>query len=56
VKLMYFDAPQDTNPIMSDATNRAVLLFNGVAVVVLGLAPGRLMEICLQAISHTLPL
>ncbi|GAB7539490.1 NADH-quinone oxidoreductase subunit NuoN [Burkholderia sp. 3C] len=56
VKLMYFDAPQDTNPIMSDATNRAVLLFNGVAVVVLGLVPGRLMEVCLQAISHTLPL
>lgn len=56
VKLMYFDAPQDTNPIMSDTANRAVLLLNGLAVLVLGIMPGQLMEVCLQAISHTLPL
>ncbi|MEX3548229.1 MAG: NADH-quinone oxidoreductase subunit NuoN [Burkholderia sp.] len=56
VKLMYFDAPQDTNPIMSDTANRAVLLLNGLAVLVLGIMPGKLMELCLQAISHTLPL
>ncbi|MEX3605267.1 MAG: NADH-quinone oxidoreductase subunit NuoN [Burkholderia sp.] len=56
VKMMYFDAPQDTNPIMSDTANRAVLLLNGLVVLVLGIMPGQLMEICLQAISHTLPL
>ncbi|GLZ18273.1 NADH-quinone oxidoreductase subunit N [Burkholderia plantarii] len=56
VKLMYFDAPQDSNPIMSDSLNRGVLLLNGAAVVVLGVAPSRLIEICLQAITHTLPL
>lgn len=56
VKLMYFDAPQDTNPIMSDTANRVVLLLNGLAVLVLGIMPGQLMEVCLQAISHTLPL
>lgn len=56
VKLMYFDAPQDTNPLMSDTANRAVLLLNGLAVLVLGIMPGQLMEVCLQAVSHTLPL
>ncbi|RQZ72793.1 NADH-quinone oxidoreductase subunit NuoN [Burkholderia glumae] len=56
VKLMYFDAPQDSNPIMSDSLNRGVLLLNGAAVVVLGVAPSRLIEVCLQAITHTLPL
>ncbi|HLX00583.1 MAG TPA: NADH-quinone oxidoreductase subunit NuoN [Trinickia sp.] len=55
VKLMYFDAPQDTTPIESDAFNRFVLALNGVAVVVLGIIPGPLMTICLNAITHTLP-
>lgn len=56
VKLMYFDAPQDTTPIAGDACKRAILVLNGLAVVVLGIVPGPLMTICLQAISHTLPL
>ncbi|MEM5328972.1 NADH-quinone oxidoreductase subunit NuoN [Paraburkholderia sp. JHI2823] len=56
VKLMYFDAPQDDAPIESDATNRALLTLNGVAVLVLGVVPGPLMSICLQAVTHTLPL
>ena len=56
VKLMYFDAPQDDAPIESDATNRALLTLNGAAVLVLGVVPGPLMSICLQAVTHTLPL
>jgi NADH-quinone oxidoreductase subunit N len=56
VKLMYFDAPQDTTPITGDVCKRTILVLNGLAVVVLGLVPGPLMTICLQAISHTLPL
>ncbi|CAG9273023.1 NADH-quinone oxidoreductase subunit NuoN [Paraburkholderia unamae] len=56
VKLMYFDAPQDTAPIESHACNRALLTLNGVAVLVLGIIPGPLMSLCLQAVSHTLPL
>jgi NADH-quinone oxidoreductase subunit N len=56
VKLMYFDAPQDTAPIEGHACNRALLALNGVAVLVLGIVPGPLMSLCLQAVSHTLPL
>lgn len=56
VKLMYFDAPQDTAPIQSHACNRALLTLNGLAVLVLGIVPGPLMSLCLQAVSHTLPL
>ncbi|CAM2177993.1 NADH-quinone oxidoreductase subunit N [Paraburkholderia sacchari] len=56
VKLMYFDTPQDTAPIESHACNRALLTLNGVAVLVLGIVPGPLMSLCLQAVSHTLPL
>ncbi|TKC80058.1 NADH-quinone oxidoreductase subunit NuoN [Trinickia terrae] len=55
VKLMYFDAPQDTAPIAGDACNRILLALNGVAVVVLGIIPGPLMTLCLNAITHTLP-
>ncbi|CAG4888933.1 NADH-quinone oxidoreductase subunit NuoN [Paraburkholderia saeva] len=56
VKLMYFDAPQDTSPITGDACKRTLLALNGVAVLVLGIVPGPLMTVCLQAIQHTLPL
>jgi NADH-quinone oxidoreductase subunit N len=56
VKLMYFDAPQDTSPIMGDVSKRALLALNGVAVLVLGVVPGPLMTVCLQAMQHTLPL
>jgi NADH-quinone oxidoreductase subunit N len=55
VKLMYFDAPQDTTPIAGDACKRIVLGLNGLAVVVLGIVPGPLMTACLNAITHTLP-
>jgi NADH-quinone oxidoreductase subunit N len=56
VKLMYFDAPTDTTPIESHSCNRALLTLNGVAVLALGIIPGPLMSVCLQAVSHTLPL
>jgi NADH-quinone oxidoreductase subunit N len=56
VKLMYFDEPLDTNPIRADVCNRALLAFNGVAVLVLGIVPGHLLSACLQAITHTLTL
>ncbi|WP_207001192.1 NADH-quinone oxidoreductase subunit NuoN [Trinickia mobilis] len=55
VKLMYFDAPQDTTPITGDTCKRVVLSLNGVAVLLLGIVPGPLMTACLAAITHTLP-
>ena len=55
VKLMYFDAPQDASPIASPAANRWLLAANGVAVLVLGIVPGPLMTLCLNAVAHSLP-
>jgi NADH-quinone oxidoreductase subunit N len=55
VKLMYFDAPQDTSPLASDASGRWLLVLNGIAVVALGIVPGPLMTLCLNAVAHTLP-
>jgi NADH-quinone oxidoreductase subunit N len=54
VKLMYFDAPYDHAPLESTADVRALITANGLAVLVLGLLPGGLMELCLRAIQASL--
>jgi len=57
VKLMYFDAPIDNEPVHGGyAANRTLLTINGLAVLALGIVPGPLMSLCLQAVTHTLPL
>ena len=50
VKVMWFDEPVDAHPIEGTRDVRIVLSFNGAAVVVLGLLPGGLMQLCAQAI------
>ncbi len=45
VKLMYFDEPQDTTPLMADRAMRFMLSVNGLAVLVLGLLPGALLSL-----------
>jgi NADH-quinone oxidoreductase subunit N len=45
VKLMYFDEPQDTSPLMADRAMRFMLSVNGLAVLVLGLLPGSLLSL-----------
>ncbi|MFZ6774516.1 NADH-quinone oxidoreductase subunit NuoN [Undibacterium sp. SXout7W] len=54
VKLMYFDEPTDTAVITASADVRLVLSINGIAVLLLGLAPGALMSACAVAIVKTL--
>lgn len=54
VKLMYFDEPQDTTPIVISPDAALVFSVNGLAVLVLGLMPQRLMELCAYAITHSL--
>jgi NADH-quinone oxidoreductase subunit N len=44
VKLMYFDDPQDTTPLVADRGMRFILSVNGLAVLVLGLLPGTLLS------------
>jgi NADH-quinone oxidoreductase subunit N len=50
VKVMWFDEPVDAHPIEGTRDVRILLSFNGAAVVVLGLLPGGLMQLCAQAI------
>ena len=54
VKLMYFDAPTDTAPIIADRSMQITLSVNGIAVVLLGVIPGPLMTACFYAISQSL--
>lgn len=51
VKLMYFDAPEDTAPLEAQADMRWLLSANGIAILVLGVYPAGLMNLCLQALG-----
>jgi NADH-quinone oxidoreductase subunit N len=54
VKVMYFDEPiTATKPVASNEV-RFVLAINGALVILLGLFPSGLMQLCLQAIVKTL--
>ena len=54
VKVMYFDEPTDTRPIVSTLDVRALMSLNGAAVLVFGLLPGGLMTLCRDAIVKAL--
>jgi NADH-quinone oxidoreductase subunit N len=54
VKVMFFDEPVDTHPIEARLDVRALLSFNGAAVLLLGILPGGLMAVCAQAIVRAL--
>ena len=51
VKLMYFDAPQDTAPIEPRFDVRLLMSVNGLAVLFFGVFPGWLMSLCIAAIQ-----
>ena len=52
VKVMYFDEPQDSAPLPVGGDARAVMVVNGLAVLVFGLLPGGLMNWCAQAVLN----
>jgi NADH-quinone oxidoreductase subunit N len=54
IKVMYFDAPTDTNAIASTGDVRLVMSLNGIAVLAFGILPGGLMTLCVQAIVKAL--
>lgn len=56
VKLMYFDAPVFTEKRSVSRLETAVLAFNAAALVLLGLLPGFLMELCHRSMTAILPL
>lgn len=54
VKLMYFDEPSDTSKIAVKFDMRVALSINGAAILLLGLMPGALMQMCWTAIIKTI--
>ncbi len=54
IKLMYFDEPIDTHPIQAPIDMRIALSVNAMALLVFGLMPQQLMELCAYAITRSL--
>ncbi|NMK46969.1 NADH-quinone oxidoreductase subunit NuoN [Achromobacter sp. Bel] len=55
VKVVYFDEPAaDAAPIAATCGQRGLLSVNGAMMLVLGLLPGGLMALCVQAIRSSL--
>jgi NADH-quinone oxidoreductase subunit N len=54
VKLMYFDAPTDTAPIVAPLDMRILLSANGLAVALFGLFPETIMSLCAFAIVRSM--
>jgi NADH-quinone oxidoreductase subunit N len=48
---MYFDKPEDRSVFQSNADTRLVLSLNGMAVLMLGVLPGWLLKLCIDAIG-----
>jgi NADH-quinone oxidoreductase subunit N len=54
VKLMFMDEPTDNSPIAVKLDMRVLLSINCLAVLVLGLMPDRLLQLCYESIRHSL--
>ena len=52
IKLMYFDKPEDTHPITSNAEMRILLSANSLGVLALGIFPSSLLALCMAAIPN----
>ncbi len=53
VKLMYFDDPVDNRPIEARGDTRLLLSVNGLALLLLGIFPQKLMGLCALALTHS---
>lgn len=54
VKLMYFDDPVDSAALDAERPAKVVLAANGLLVFALGLLPGPLLGLCLEAVRQAL--
>ncbi len=54
IKVMYFDSPTSSEPIVAGVDVRVVLCVNGGLVLLLGLLPGGLMTLCARSILQML--
>ena len=54
IKLMYFDEPTDNSPIVAPLDMRIVLGVNALALLLIGMMPQGLMELCIYAVTRSL--
>jgi NADH-quinone oxidoreductase subunit N len=54
IKLMYFDEPVDHHPIQAPLDMRIVLGVNALALLVIGLMPQKLIDLCIYAMTKSL--
>ncbi|MDE2310809.1 MAG: NADH-quinone oxidoreductase subunit NuoN, partial [Betaproteobacteria bacterium] len=54
VKLMYFDAPESHAAISIQPDTGILISFNGLAVLLLGILPGKLMAVCAVSAQQSL--
>jgi NADH-quinone oxidoreductase subunit N len=54
VKVMYFDEPTDTRPIVATQDMRVALSLNGALVLILGILPQYLLALCANAMIKAL--
>jgi NADH-quinone oxidoreductase subunit N len=54
VKIMWFDEPADSSPIVVKGDMALVLSLNGLGVLVFGMLPGPLLAACMKAMTLTL--
>ncbi|MDE2132230.1 MAG: NADH:ubiquinone oxidoreductase subunit N, partial [Betaproteobacteria bacterium] len=54
IKLMYMDEPEDTAPIVAEADHRILIGLNALAVLVLGILPQPLIDLCLASITQSM--
>ena len=56
VKTMYFDEPEAQPAIAATCGQRVIMSLNGIAILALGILPGGLLAVCINAISGSLGL
>jgi len=54
VKTVYFDEPTETSAPEARGGAMALMSFNGALVLFLGILPGPLMAVCLEAVRQAL--
>lgn len=51
VKVMYFEAPEDPTPVVTTKDSKVMITINGLAVLLLGVFPSTLLQICQLALQ-----
>ncbi len=54
IKLMYMDEPADNTPLIAETDHRVLVGLNGLAILVFGIVPQPLIDLCMASISQSM--